>query len=43
VEAQKKNNEIKNNQTVAMVSIKDTGSGIDRDIMPRLFEKFAAK
>jgi signal transduction histidine kinase len=43
VEAQKKNNEIKNNQAVAMVSIKDTGSGIDSDIMPRLFEKFAAK
>jgi signal transduction histidine kinase len=43
VEAQKKNNEIKNNQTVAMVSVKDTGSGIDPDIMPRLFEKFAAK
>jgi two-component system, OmpR family, sensor histidine kinase VicK len=43
VEAQKKNNEIKNNQAVAMVSIKDTGSGIDPDIMPRLFEKFAAK
>ncbi|MFL6418576.1 MAG: sensor histidine kinase [Nitrososphaeraceae archaeon] len=43
VEAQKKNNEIKNNQAVAMVSIKDTGSGIDPDIMPRLFGKFAAK
>ena len=43
VEAQKKNNEIQNNQAAAMVSIKDTGSGIDPDIMPRLFEKFAAK
>lgn len=28
---------------MAMVSIKDTGSGIDPDIMPRLFEKFASK
>jgi two-component system, OmpR family, sensor histidine kinase VicK len=26
---------------VAMVSVKDTGSGIDPDIMLRLFEKFA--
>ena len=26
-----------------MVSVKDTGSGIDPDIMPRLFEKFASK
>jgi signal transduction histidine kinase len=29
--------------TVAVVSIKDAGSGIDPDIMPRLFEKFASK
>ena len=25
------------------VNVKDTGSGIDRDIMPRLFQKFASK
>jgi two-component system sensor histidine kinase VicK len=50
VKVQKKHDddygEIKNNNTsntVAMVSVKDTGSGIDSDIMPRLFEKFAAK
>jgi two-component system, OmpR family, sensor histidine kinase VicK len=43
VEIQKKNNKIKNNQSVAMISVKDTGSGIDPDIMLRLFEKFAAK
>jgi signal transduction histidine kinase len=46
VEAQKKDHDeqIKNdNQTVAMITVNDTGSGIDPDIMPRLFEKFAAK
>ncbi|MFL6357693.1 MAG: ATP-binding protein [Nitrososphaeraceae archaeon] len=38
--------EIKNDntsKTVAMVSVKDTGSDIDSDIMSRLFEKFASK
>ena len=30
-------------RTVAVVNVKDTGSGIDPDIMPRLFEKFASK
>ena len=29
--------------TVVMVNVKDTGSGIDPDIMPRLFQKFASK
>jgi signal transduction histidine kinase len=50
VEVQKKYDdygEIKNsnntNKNVAVVSVKDTGSGIDPDIMPRLFEKFASK
>jgi signal transduction histidine kinase len=28
-------------QEVALVSIKDNGTGIDPDIFPRLFEKFA--
>jgi signal transduction histidine kinase len=51
VEVQKKDHdnygEITNDKntssTVAMVNVKDTGSGIDPDIMPRLFEKFASK
>jgi len=30
-------------QEVALVSIKDNGTGIDPDIFPRLFEKFASK
>jgi signal transduction histidine kinase len=31
------------NKNAAVISITDTGSGIDSDIMPRLFEKFASK
>jgi signal transduction histidine kinase len=31
------------NQTIGVVSVKDSGSGIDSDTMPRLFEKFASK
>ena len=30
-------------QEVALVSVKDTGVGIDPEIFPRLFEKFASK
>jgi signal transduction histidine kinase len=35
----------KNNASkiVAMVSVRDTGSGIDHDIMPKLFQKFVSK
>jgi signal transduction histidine kinase len=36
----KKNVSVK---SVAVISVTDTGSGIDSDIMPRLFEKFASK
>ena len=32
-----------NNKEVIIVSIKDTGSGIDSKILPRLFEKFVSK
>ena len=28
---------------MVIVNVKDTGSGIDPDIMPRLFQKFASK
>jgi signal transduction histidine kinase len=30
-------------QDVALVSVKDNGTGIHADIFPRLFEKFASK
>ena len=42
VEVQKKDYD-EETRTSAVVSVKDTGSGIDPDIMPRLFEKFASK
>ena len=32
-----------NNNQQVLVRIKDTGTGIDSQIMPRLFTKFAAK
>jgi signal transduction histidine kinase len=32
-----------NNKETAVVSIKDTGSGIESEIVPRLFTKFATK
>jgi two-component system sensor histidine kinase VicK len=32
-----------NNKEVVIVSIKDTGSGIDSNILPRLFERFVSK
>jgi signal transduction histidine kinase len=31
------------NEDYAVITVKDTGSGIDAEIMPRLFEKFATK
>ncbi len=41
VEKKKKGNKAENEEVV--VSIKDTGTGIDPEIRPRLFEKFASK
>ena len=38
-----KQEDIAGGQEVALVSIKDNGTGIDPDIFPRLFEKFASK
>ncbi|HYF98621.1 MAG TPA: HAMP domain-containing sensor histidine kinase [Candidatus Saccharimonadales bacterium] len=35
--------EYSNGQKYAVVSIRDSGKGIDRDILPRLFTKFATK
>jgi len=32
-----------NNNTEAIVSVKDSGRGIDPEVVPRLFEKFASK
>ena len=43
VRIQKKVNTMNTNQSLALISVRDSGSGIDHDILPRLFEKFAAK
>ena len=47
IEVEKKkdsnNNTTNNNKEVIIISIKDTGSGIDSNILPRLFERFASK
>ncbi len=44
VEKKKDNsNNNTNNKEVVIVSIKDTGSGIDSNILPRLFERFVSK
>jgi two-component system, OmpR family, sensor histidine kinase VicK len=39
----KKDSNNNNNKEVVIVSVKDTGSGIDSDISSRLFEKFVSK
>lgn len=41
IKAERKNNS--NNNSEAIVTIRDTGSGIDPEIMPRLFSKFATR
>jgi len=44
IEVEKKKDSNNNdNKEVVIVSIKDTGSGIDSEILPRLFEKFVSK
>jgi two-component system sensor histidine kinase VicK len=43
VMVEKKEKEGHNNELQILVSIKDTGTGIDPQIMPRLFTKFATK
>ena len=40
---EKKENEFNNNAHHVIISIKDTGKGIDPGIFPRLFTKFASK
>jgi signal transduction histidine kinase len=39
----KKDDENSNNKKEVIISVKDTGSGIDSEIFPRLFSKFASK
>jgi signal transduction histidine kinase len=37
------NNNNNNNYNTIIVSVKDSGQGIDQSILPRLFTKFASK
>jgi signal transduction histidine kinase len=39
----KEKEELNNNAQQVLVSIKDTGQGIDPEILPKLFTKFATK
>jgi signal transduction histidine kinase len=43
VSTEVKNSGSSSNNNIAVVSVKDTGSGIDPEIMPRLFTKFTSK
>ena len=43
MQTEKKEDVVGGGQKVALVSVKDNGTGIDADIFPRLFEKFVSK
>ena len=43
VEKRKNNNEDDSREQAVLVSVKDTGLGIDPEIMPKLFTKFSTK
>jgi signal transduction histidine kinase len=43
ISIEKEEDVVAGGQEVALVSVKDNGTGIDADILPRLFEKFASK
>jgi two-component system, OmpR family, sensor histidine kinase VicK len=43
ISIEKKEDVVADGHEVALVSVKDNGTGIDPDIFPRLFEKFASK
>jgi two-component system sensor histidine kinase VicK len=42
-DAADKDGEVKEGEEEVIIAVKDTGSGIDSELMPRLFTKFAAK
>ncbi|HJU96313.1 MAG TPA: ATP-binding protein, partial [Nitrososphaera sp.] len=42
-EKKKENNSIENSSTVAVVNVCDSGSGVDPEMMPKLFTKFSSK
>jgi signal transduction histidine kinase len=37
------NNSNNNNHSIAIINVCDTGSGVDPEIMPRLFTKFSSR
>lgn len=43
ISLKREENSVNKNEQTTTVSVKDSGSGIDSDIMPRLFDKFASK
>ena len=43
IRVKRKDDIVKNSSKVFVVSVKDTGKGIDSEILPRLFTRFATK